>query len=150
MIIGVPKEIKDSEARVSVTPAGVKALTEAGHSVLVETKAGEQSSFPDEEYQEAGAEIVGDAGNVWGNAETVVKVKEPIPAEYPYFREGLVLFTYLHLAPLPDLTDKLISSKVIGIAYETVRDRQGTPMSRQAPPHSARWRDSRCVRDSTW
>jgi alanine dehydrogenase len=137
MIIGVPREIKDNEARVSVTPAGVRALTEAGHTVLVETNAGAQSSFPDEEYQEAGAEIVGDAGNVWGNAETVVKVKEPVESEYVYFREGLVLFTYLHLAPLPDLTDKLLSSKVVGIAYETVRDRQGTlplltPMSEVA------------------
>jgi alanine dehydrogenase len=129
MIIGVPKEIKDNEARVSVTPAGVRALTEAGHTV--------QSSFLDEEYQEAGAEIIGEAGKVWGNAETVVKVKEPVEPEYVYFREGLVLFTYLHLAPLPDLTDKLLSSKVVGIAYETVRDRQGTlplltPMSEVA------------------
>jgi alanine dehydrogenase len=137
MIIGVPKEIKDHEARVGVTPAGVKALTDAGHKVLVETQAGAQSSFPDEEYQDAGAEIVGDAGNVWGNAEMVVKVKEPIASEYVYFREGLVLFTYLHLAPVPDLTDKLLHSKVIGIAYETVRDRQGTlplltPMSEVA------------------
>jgi alanine dehydrogenase len=137
MIIGVPKEIKDNEARVSVTPAGVRALTEAGHTVLVETKAGVQSSFLDEEYQEAGAEIIGEAGKVWGNAETVVKVKEPVEPEYVYFREGLVLFTYLHLAPLPDLTDKLLSSKVVGIAYETVRDRQGTlplltPMSEVA------------------
>ncbi len=137
MIIGVPKEIKDNEARVGVTPAGVKALTEAGHTVLVETQAGELSGFTDAEYEDAGAEIVGDAGYVWGKAETVVKVKEPIEQEYQYFREGLVLFTYLHLAPLPGLTDKLLESKVIGIAYETVRDRQGTlplltPMSEVA------------------
>ena len=137
MIIGVPKEIKDSEARVGVTPAGVKALTEAGHTVLVETLAGAQSGFPDEEYQNAGAEIVGDAGFVWGKSEMVVKVKEPIESEYVFFREGLVLFTYLHLAPLPALTDKLLESKVIGIAYETVRDQQGTlplltPMSEVA------------------
>ena len=137
MIIGVPKEIKDNEARVGVTPAGVKALAEAGHYVLVETQAGAQSGFPDAEYQDAGAEIVGDAGLVWGKAEIVVKVKEPIAQEYVYFREGLVLFTYLHLAPLPALTDKLLESKVIGIAYETVRDRQGTlpllvPMSEVA------------------
>src|SRR5579863_6608379 len=137
MIIGVPKEIKDNESRVGVTPAGVKALTEAGHKVLVQTHAGAQSGFPDDEYQNAGAEIVGDAGYVWGKSEMVVKVKEPIVAEYPYFREGLVLFTYLHLAPLPDLTNKLLESKVIGIAYETVRDRQGTlplltPMSEVA------------------
>ena len=135
--MGFPKEIKDNEARVGVTPAGVKALTEAGHKVLVETQAGAQSGFPTHEYQDAGAEIVGDAGNVWGKSDTVVKVKEPIEPEYVYFREGLVLFTYLHLAPLPDLTDKLLKSKVIGIAYETVRDRQGTlplltPMSEVA------------------
>ena len=137
MIIGVPKEIKDNEARVSVIPAGVKALAEAGHKVLVETNAGAQSGFPDGEYEDAGAEIAGDAGNVWGRADTVVKVKEPIEREYAFFREGLVLFTYLHLAPLPDLTDRLLQSKVIGIAYETVRDRNGTlplltPMSEVA------------------
>ena len=137
MIIGVPREIKDNEARVGVTPAGVKALTEAGHKVLVETQAGALSGFDDAEYQDAGGEIVGDAGYVWGKSEMVVKVKEPIEKEYVYFREGLVLFTYLHLAPLPELTDKLLQSKVIGIAYETVRDRQGTlplltPMSEVA------------------
>jgi alanine dehydrogenase len=137
MIIGVPREIKDNEARVGVTPAGVKALTEAGHTVLVETQAGEQSGFSDAEYQNAGAEMVGDAGYAWGKAEMVVKVKEPIEKEYVFLREGLVLFTYLHLAPLPALTDKLLERKVIGIAYETVRDRQGTlplltPMSEVA------------------
>ena len=137
MIIGVPKEIKDNEARVGVTPAGVKALTEAGHKVLVETQAGVMSGFPDEDYQNAGAEMVGEAGHVWGKSEMVVKVKEPIEREYAFFREGLVLFTYLHLAPLPVLTDKLLDTNVIGIAYETVRDRQGTlplltPMSEVA------------------
>jgi len=110
---------------VGITPAGVKALHEAGHTVLVETQAGAQSGFPDAEYQNAGAEVVGDAGYVWGKSEMVVKVKEPIESEYVYFREGLVLFTYLHLAPLPSLTDKLLNAKVIGIAYETVRDRHG-------------------------
>jgi alanine dehydrogenase len=137
MIIGVPKEIKDHEARVGITPAGVKALTEAGHKVLVETNAGALSGFPDDEYQNAGAEIVGDAGYAWGKAEMVVKVKEPIEKEYPYFRDGLVLFTYLHLAPIPGLTNKLLDAKVIGIAYETVRDRNNTlplltPMSEVA------------------
>ena len=137
MIIGVPKEIKDNEARVGITPAGVKELTEAGHKILVETRAGALSGFPDDEYQNAGAEIVGEAGYVWGKSEMVVKVKEPIASEYPFFREGLVLFTYLHLAPVPDLTCKLLDSKVIGIAYETVRDRQRTlplltPMSEVA------------------
>jgi len=126
MIIGVPKEVKDHESRVGVTPAGVKALAHAGHKVLVETHAGEESAFTDDEYQAAGAEIVGSAHNVWGLADMVVKVKEPIEKEYGFFREGLVLFTYLHLAPVPELTEKLLSKKVIGIAYETVRDRQGT------------------------
>ena len=89
------------------------------------------------EYQDAGAEIVGDAGHVWGKSDMVVKVKEPIEKEYPYFREGLVLFTYLHLAPIRGLTNELLGSKVIGIAYETVHDRQGTlplltPMSEVA------------------
>ena len=137
MIIGVPREIKDNEARVGVTPAGVKSLTEAGHTVLVETLAGELSGFPDAEYRQAGAEIEADAARLWARSETVAKVKEPIEREYPYFREGLVLFTYLHLAPLPALTDKLLESGVIGIAYETVRDRANTlplltPMSEVA------------------
>jgi alanine dehydrogenase len=137
MIIGVPKEVKDHEDRVGVTPAGVKALSEAGHKVLVETQAGAQSGFSDDDYQNAGAEMVGEAGYVWGKSEMVVKVKEPIEKEYVFFREGLVLFTYLHLAPVPVLTEKLLESKVIGIAYETVRDRQGTlplltPMSEVA------------------
>jgi alanine dehydrogenase len=137
MIVGVPKEIKDNEARVGITPAGAKALADAGHKVLVETGAGAQSGFPDAEYQQAGAEIAGDAGWVWGKAELIVKVKEPIEPEYVYFREGLVLFTFLHLAPMPALTQKLLEAKVIGIAYETVRDRQGNlpllmPMSEVA------------------
>jgi alanine dehydrogenase len=125
MIVGVPKEIKDNEARVGVTPAGAKALTEAGHKVLVETGAGALSGLPDNEYQNAGAEVVGEAGYVWGKSEMVVKVKEPIEKEYVFFREGLTLFTYLHLAPLPALTNKLLESKVVGIAYETVRDKRG-------------------------
>jgi alanine dehydrogenase len=125
MIIGVPKERKDREARVGVTPAGAKSLREAGHTVLVETGAGEESGFSDDAYQRAGAEVVGDAGYVWGKAAMVVKVKEPIAPEYVYFREGLVLFTYLHLAPLRELTDKLLETKMIAIAYETVRDPRG-------------------------
>ena len=137
MIIGVPKEVKDHESRVGITPAGVKALAEAGHKVLVETHAGELSAFSDDDFQAAGAEIVGSAHNVWGMADMVVKVKEPVEKEYGFFREGLVLFTYLHLAPLPGLTDKLLTKKVVGIAYETIRDRQGTlplltPMSEVA------------------
>lgn len=137
MIIGVPKEVKDHESRVGMTPAGVKALVHAGHKVLVETHAGVESAFTDDEYQAAGAEIAGAAHDVWNNAEMIVKVKEPVAEEYGFFREGLVLFTYLHLAPVPELTGKLLAKKVIGIAYETVRDRNGalpllTPMSEVA------------------
>ncbi|HWZ51694.1 MAG TPA: alanine dehydrogenase [Granulicella sp.] len=137
MIIGVPKEVKDHESRVGVTPAGVKSLVEAGHKVLVEQNAGALSAFPDAEYQSAGAEIVGSAVDVWRLAEMVIKVKEPVEKEYRHFREGLVLFTYLHLAPLTELTNALLEKKVTGIAYETVRDRSGalpllTPMSEVA------------------
>jgi alanine dehydrogenase len=137
MIVGVPKEIKDREARVGVTPAGVKALTEAGHSVLVETGAGAGSEFADAEYASAGAEIVAGATAVWSGAEMVVKVKEPIEPEFGFFREGMTLFTFLHLAPLRELTDRLLASKVVAIAYETVRDSHGalpllTPMSEVA------------------
>src|ERR1700728_5484353 len=137
MIIGVPKEVKDHESRVGITPAGVKALVDAGHTVLVQTQAGDLSAFSDDEYQAAGAEIVGSAHNVWGIADMIVKVKEPVEKEYVFFREGLVLFTYLHLAPVKELTDALLAAKVIGIAYETVRDRANTlplltPMSEVA------------------
>lgn len=137
MVIGVPKEVKDHESRVGITPAGVKALTEAGHKVLVEHDAGALSSFPDDEYQAVGAEIVGAAADVWRLADTVVKVKEPVEQEYFHFREGLTLFTYLHLAPLKELTATLLKKKVLGIAYETVKDKAGTlplltPMSEVA------------------
>ena len=137
MIIGVPKEVKDHESRVGVTPAGVHTLVAAGHTVLVEHNAGELSAMPDDEYQAAGAEIAGSAHDVWRPSDMIVKVKEPIQKEYRHFREGLVLFTYLHLAPVPDLTQALLQKKVTGIAYETVRDRNGalpllTPMSEVA------------------
>src|ERR1700722_16205737 len=122
MIIGVPKEVKDHETRVGITPAGVKALTDAGHKVLVEQNAGRLSSFPDHDYEAVGAEIVGTAFDVWRLANMIVKVKEPVEQEYSHFREGLVLFTYLHLAPLEKLTDALLAKKVTGIAYETVKD----------------------------
>ncbi len=137
MIIGVPREVKDHETRVGVTPAGVKALVDRGHTVLVEHDAGALSAMPDEDFQNAGAEIVGSAYDVWRLAEMVVKVKEPTEKEYVYFRPGLLLFTYLHLAPLKALTEALLEKKVTGIAYETVRDRLGhlpllTPMSEVA------------------
>jgi alanine dehydrogenase len=137
MIIGVPKEVKDHETRVGITPAGVKSLVDAGHKVLLQTGAGELSALPDDDYQSAGAEIVGNAAEAWAHADMVVKVKEPIEKETIHFRPNLVLFTFLHLAPLPDLTDALLKRKVTGIAYETIKDRHGslpllTPMSEVA------------------
>ena len=137
MIIGVPREIKDHETRVGLVPSGVTALREAGHEVLVETRAGEGSSITDREYMETGAVILKSAEEVWHKAGLVVKVKEPQPAEYGYFRPGLILFTYLHLAPLQELTDKLLAAKVNGVAYETIVETDGslpllTPMSEVA------------------
>ena len=137
MIIGVPKEIKDHETRVGLVPSGVIALREAGHEVLVETHAGEGSSITDREYMQAGAAILESAAEVWKRADLVIKVKEPQNSEYEYFRPGLILFTYLHLAPLPELTDRLLSSKVNGVAYETILESDFslpllTPMSEVA------------------
>ncbi|EMR06091.1 Alanine dehydrogenase [Bhargavaea cecembensis DSE10] len=120
MRIGVPKEIKNNENRVAMTPAGVVTLNLAGHEVLIENGAGEGSGFTDEDYREAGATIVGTAREAW-EADMVMKVKEPVASEYPYFREGLILFTYLHLAPEEELTAALLENKVVGIAYETVQ-----------------------------
>jgi alanine dehydrogenase len=137
MIIGVPKEVKDHETRVGLVPSGVTALVEAGHSVLVQASAGGGSALQDAEYAHAGAEIVSGAAGVWQRADLVIKVKEPQPSEYGFLRPGLVLFTYLHLAPLPELTDKLLESRVSGVAYETIREPDGslpllTPMSEVA------------------
>ncbi|WP_449443310.1 alanine dehydrogenase, partial [Ureibacillus acetophenoni] len=120
MRIGVPKEIKNNENRVAMTPAGVVTLTTAGHEVFIETGAGLGSSFTDEDYRAAGAVIVDTASEAWAQ-EMVMKVKEPVSSEYQYFREGLILFTYLHLAPEYELTQNLIDKKVVGIAYETVQ-----------------------------
>lgn len=118
MKIGVPKEIKNNEARVAITPAGVDAFVRAGHTVTIEAGAGVLSSIQDEEYVQAGA-VIGTVEDVWGS-DLVLKVKEPIASEYAYFRQGLVLFTYLHLAAEPALTKALVDSGVIAIAYETV------------------------------
>lgn len=125
MIIGVPKEIKTHEYRVGLTPGGVAMFVQRGHKVYIETSAGEGSGFSDQEYVKAGAEILGSAGEVWNKAEMVVKVKEPIEPEYQLFRENLVLYTYLHLAPEPVLTSKLVEKGVMAIAYETIEDREG-------------------------
>jgi alanine dehydrogenase len=120
MRIGVPKEIKNNENRVAMTPAGVLNLLKFGHEVYIEQGAGIGSGFTDEDYLSAGAKLVNSAEEAWSK-EMVMKVKEPLPSEYKYFREGLILFTYLHLAPEPELTKALIDHKVIGIAYETVQ-----------------------------
>ncbi len=126
MIIGVPKEIKDHEYRVSVTPDGVRALLKAGHGVWVETSAGEGSGFPDEAYQRAGAQIAASKEEVFQKADLIVKVKEPQLSECRFFRPGQVLFTYLHLASSPELTKALLDARVTAIAYETTEDRHGT------------------------
>ncbi len=137
MIIGVPKEVKDHESRVGLVPSGALALVEAGHQVLVETGAGQASSLPDSEYIEAGATMVSSSAEVWSKADLVVKVKEPQPSEYPHLRAGLTLFTYLHLAPLPELTERLLAARVSAVAYETIREEDNslpllTPMSEVA------------------
>lgn len=137
VIIGVPKEIKDNENRVAITPALAHALVDQGHEVRIEAGAGDGSGFRDEDYIAAGATIVPDAETVWKTAEMVMKVKEPQPVEYSYFRSGLILFTYLHLAPEPELTKALVESGVTAVAYETVQleDRSLpllTPMSEVA------------------
>ena len=126
MIVGVPKEIKEKEFRVGMVPAGVVSLTHAGHTVLVEQNAGEGSGISDEEYRRAGAEIVATAGDVYGRAKLVIKVKEPLAPEYDLLSEGQILFTYLHLAPVPELTEVLLAKKIIGIAYETVQSDDGS------------------------
>ncbi len=137
MIIGVPKEIKDNENRVAITPAGVHALVAAGHQVIVETSAGEGSGFSDEVYVAAGAQIADSAEDTWNKSNLIMKVKEPLPTEYKYFRSDLTLFTYLHLAPEPGLTKALLDSGMTAIAYETVQLADGTlplltPMSEVA------------------
>ncbi|HEX8633791.1 MAG TPA: alanine dehydrogenase [Pyrinomonadaceae bacterium] len=137
MLVGLPKEIKDNEYRVGMTPAGVRALVDAGHKVVVERGAGEGSGFEDALYERAGATMLESADEVWAQGEMIVKVKEPIAPEYPRMREGQLLFTYLHLAPDLELTRQLLERKVTGVAYETITDRKGTlplltPMSEVA------------------
>lgn len=120
MKIGIPNEIKINENRVAMTPTGVINLTKSGHEVYIETGAGLGSSFKDEDYEKAGGIIVISAKDAW-DQDMVMKVKEPLPEEYQYFREGLILFTYLHLANEPELTKQLVEKKVVSIAYETVQ-----------------------------
>lgn len=134
MVIGVPREIKSQEYRVALTPAGADALVRGGHRVIVEDGAGEGSGFLNTDYQAAGAKIANSAAEVWQSAEMIVKVKEPLPSEYPSIRPGLILFTFLHLAADKALTLALMEKKVVAIAYETVELPNGslpllTPMS---------------------
>jgi alanine dehydrogenase len=134
MRVGVPKEIKNHEYRVGLTPGSVREVVHRGHEVVVETNAAQVIGLEDAHYRQAGATIVETASEVWSTADMVVKVKEPQPSEYPLIREDQVLFTYLHLAPDPGQTQALIDSKSVAIAYETVTDPRGglpllTPMS---------------------
>ncbi len=137
MIVGVPKEIKDSEYRVSVVPAGVKSLIETGHKVFIEKGAGLGSGIEDDEYISAGGGILNSADEVFKKSEMIVKVKEPLEEEYGRFKKGQLLFTFLHLAPVPGLTQFLLDASITGIAYETIEDKYGnlpllTPMSEVA------------------
>jgi alanine dehydrogenase len=137
MQVGVPKEVKNHEYRVAITPAGVRELTLRGHQVLVEQSAGVGSSIADEEYEGAGAKIVATADAVWDSADLILKVKEPIEVEYPRMRPGQLLFTYLHLAASRPCTDALLERQVTSIAYETVQTANGAlpllaPMSEVA------------------
>lgn len=120
MIIGVPKEIKNNEFRVGMVPAGARQLTRAGHTVLVESHAGEGSGIPDAEYVDAGAQIVGTAEEVYGRADMIIKVKEPLPAEYPLVRSGQILFTYFHFASSRELTEAMMKQGATCVAYETI------------------------------
>lgn len=153
MIVGIPKERKLNEDRVAITPAGVHALIGAGHKVLIETGAGLGSGISDETFIAAGAEILTEYSQVYERAELILKVKEPLPQEYPLLREGQILFTYLHLAREPELTGVLVERKVIAIAYETVQLDSGTlpllmPMSeiagRMAVQIGARFLEKPC------
>ena len=147
MLVGVPKETKDNEFRVGIVPSTVRELTEKGHQVVVETGAGAGAGLPDSDYQAAGAVIAADADAVFGKAELIVKVKEPLAVERKKLRKNQILFTYLHLAPDRAQTEDLLHSGVTAIAYETVTGPQGTlplltPMSevagRMAPHVGAR------------
>lgn len=137
MKIGLPKEIKDNEYRVGLTPAGVNALVGAGHEVFVQKTAGEGSGFSDEDYVKAGGKMLDTADETWETGDMIVKVKEPVAPEYPRMRENQLLFTYLHLAPEFELTKQLLERNVTGVAYETITDKRGTlplltPMSEVA------------------
>ncbi len=128
MKIGLPKEIKDNEYRVGLTPAGVQALAHAGHTVYVQKTAGEGSGFKDEQYVKAGGQLLDTADEIWAAGDMIVKVKEPVAPEYPRMREDQVLFTYLHLAPELELTKQMLDRKVTGVAYETITSGRRLPL----------------------
>jgi alanine dehydrogenase len=137
MIVGVPKEIKTDEYRVAMIPVGVEELTRAGHRVVVQTGAGQGSGISDEDYARHGAEIVTAAEEVWKRADMIVKVKEPLPKEWPLMRRGQIVFTYFHFAADEKLTRAVMQSGITAVAYETIRDARGqlpllTPMSEVA------------------
>jgi alanine dehydrogenase len=134
MIVGIPREIKNNEYRVAMVPSGVRSMVENHHKVIIQKSAGEGAGISDAEYLAAGASIRPEAESLFKEAEMILKVKEPLPAEYQMLREGQILFTYLHLAPAPELTRVLLERKIVGIAYETVQLENGslpllTPMS---------------------
>jgi alanine dehydrogenase len=134
MLVGLVTEIKPGERRCALTPAGARELTAAGHDVLVQAGAGDGSGFCDADYVQAGAQLAPDAATVWAGADLLLKVKEPIAPEYGHLRAGQVLFTYLHLAADPALTDALAGSGTTAVAYETVEDADGRlPLLRASP-----------------
>src|SRR5437763_7681444 len=128
MVIGVPKEIKEQERRIALVPSAAEQLTKRGHTVLVEKNGGIGSGYADEDYIKGGAEIVDLAKEVFARADMIVKVKEPLPAEFPLLRKGQILFTYLHLAASRELTQALLKSGVTGIAYETIQVNNRVPL----------------------
>src|SRR5208337_43688 len=128
MIIGVPKEIKDQEYRVALLPSAAYQLIQRGHRVLVERNAGAGAGYPDEDYVRAGATLVSDHAEAFRQADLVVKVKEPLPSEYPLLKPGQILFTYLHLAASRSLTEALMKSGVTGLAYETIEVNRRLPL----------------------
>jgi alanine dehydrogenase len=125
MIIGIPKEVKVAEKRVAVTPSGVRTLVQNGHTVLIQSNAGIGSGFPNERYIQAGAKIVVQPKDIWADSHMIMKVKEPLPVEYELMREDQIIFTYLHLAAVKELAEKMVEKKVVGIAYETIQTERG-------------------------
>ncbi len=161
MIIGVPKEIKANENRVALLPVGVSTLKQSGHTVLVQANAGLGSGFDDESYRKAGAEIISSPKEIYGPADMIMKVKEPIAIEYNLVREGQIVFTYFHFAASKELAEAMMKAKIVAVAYETVQKADGSlplliPMSevagRMAPQEGAKYleADDGRSRRSTW